>query len=102
MRMRVSLVRFLLEAGFLVLVAAAAGLADLSALWIGVVMLGAWLLVVFVERSGTRSARLARWHAAAEAEAPVEPEPVPEPGPLVELEPELEPELQLEPEPEPE
>ena len=67
MRISLSLVRFLLEAAFLVLVAAAAGLAGLDAIWIGVVMFGAWALVALVERSGSR--RRARATEAAEAEA---------------------------------
>jgi hypothetical protein len=37
-------IRFLLEAGFLILVAAAVGLADLGWVWITVVMFCAWLL----------------------------------------------------------
>jgi hypothetical protein len=57
LRIRISLIRFLLEAGFIILVATAAGLARLSALWIGVVMFGAWLLVAFVERTGARGVR---------------------------------------------
>lgn len=73
MRIRISLIRFLLEAGFLVLVAAAAGLAELSALWIGVVMFGAWLLVALVERTGARRAGFRR-----QAEEP----PVRESGPV--------------------
>jgi outer membrane biosynthesis protein TonB len=110
-RIRISLVRFLLEAGFLVLVAAAAGLADLSAVWIGVVMLGAWLLVVFVERAGARGAPLARHSDSVEPEPepepvlpeavvePPEPEPEPDPEPQSEPEPEPEPEPQPRPEP---
>jgi len=50
-KVRLAVVRFLLEATFLVLVAAAAGLAGLDAIWIGVVMFGAWLLVALVERT---------------------------------------------------
>jgi hypothetical protein len=69
-RIRLSLVRFLLEATFLVLIAVAAGLAGLEAVWIGVVMFGAWLLVALVERGGSRRGR-------ANA-APPEPEPEPE------------------------
>src|SRR5580765_8399171 len=87
MRGRLSIARFLLEATFLVLVAAAAGLAGLDAIWIGVVMFGAWLLVALVERTGSR-----RLRASA-----AEPEPVPEPAP----EPEPEPEAEPEPEPAP-
>ena len=37
--------RFLIEAGFLIAVAVAAGLAQLDAIWIIVVMAGAWLLM---------------------------------------------------------
>jgi hypothetical protein len=113
MRIRISVIRFLLEAGFIILVAAAAGLARLSALWIGVVMFGAWLLVAFVERTGSRGPR--RRQAAEEPaqepepEAAAEPEPEPEPEPGPEPEPEPEPVLvsvppppSPEPEPEPE
>lgn len=113
MRIRISLVRFLLEAGFIILVAAAAGLARLSTLWIGVVMFGAWLLVAFVERTGSRG----RPRRQAADEPASEPEPVavetpdPEPDPEPEPEPERAPEPVLvsvpslpdpEPEPEPE
>jgi outer membrane biosynthesis protein TonB len=86
-RIRLSLVRFLLEATFLVLIAAAAGLAGLEAIWIGVVMFGAWLLVALVERAGSR-------RAGPSAEAAAEPEPEPEPEPAPEPEPEPEPEAQ--------
>ena len=55
MKRRLPLIRFLLEAGFLILVAVAVGLADLSWVWIVVVMFGAWLLVAVVERSETRT-----------------------------------------------
>jgi hypothetical protein len=95
MRIRLSIVRFLFEAAFLVLVAAAAGLADLEAVWIGVVMFGAWLLVAFVERTGSRRVRRV-------AEPEPQPEPVVEAGPELEPEPELEREPKPEPEPEPE
>jgi outer membrane biosynthesis protein TonB len=122
LRSRISLIRFLLEAGFIILVATAAGLARLSALWIGVVMFGAWLLVAFVERTGARGVR--RRQAAepaeqTEAESPPahveviepepepdsEPEPEPEPQPVlaaVPPPPEREPEPEPDPEPEPE
>jgi hypothetical protein len=117
MRIRISVIRFLLEAGFIILVAAAAGLARLSGLWIGVVMFGAWLLVAFVERTGSRGPR--RRQAAEEpargpepeAAAQPEPEPEPEPGPEPEPEPVPEPVVvsvppppppSPEPEPEPE
>jgi hypothetical protein len=116
-----SLVRFLLEAGFIILAAVAAGLARLSALWIGVVMFGAWLLVAFVESVGARGFRRRRaapeLAKAPEAEEPpahvavTEQEPKPEPAPEPEREPMLaavppppepEPVPELEPEPEPE
>jgi len=93
-RIRLSLVRFLLEATFLVLVAVGAGLAGLQAVWIGVVMFGAWLLVALVERGGSRRGRASA--ALPEAERELEPEPQPEPDP------EPAPEPTPEPEPEPE
>ena len=77
---RLSLIRFLLEAGFLVLVAAAAGLAGLAAMWIGVVMFGAWLLVALVERTGSRRRRASRARRRSRAGG-AEPEPEPEPEP---------------------
>lgn len=49
-------VRFAAEAAFLILVALGAGLAQLRPLAIAVVMLVAWLLVAFVERSSSREA----------------------------------------------
>ena len=94
MRIRLSLVRFLLEATFLVLVAVGAGLAGLQAVWIGVVMFGAWLLVALVERGGSRRGRASA--APPEAERELEPERQPEPDP------ERAPEPTPEPEPEPE
>ena len=94
MRIRLSLVRFLLEATFLVLVAVGAGLAGLQAVWIGVVMFGAWLLVALVERGGSRRGRASA--APPEAGRELEPEPQPEPDP------EPAPEPTPEPEPEPE
>ncbi|HSS79637.1 MAG TPA: hypothetical protein VLK24_00435 [Gaiellaceae bacterium] len=100
MRIRLSLVRFLLEATFLVLVAVAAGLAGLEAVWIGVVMFGAWLLVALIERGGSRRGRAKA--AAAQPEAEPEPEPKPQPEPEPEPEPETEPEPAPEPVPEPE
>ncbi len=105
MRISLSLIRFLLEAAFLVLVAAAAGLAGLSALWIGVVMFGAWALVALVERSGSR--RRARAVAVgpeeeAEPQAEAKPLPEPEPEPVAEPEPEPMPVQEPEPEPQPE
>ena len=114
MRIRLSLVRFLLEATFLVLVAVGAGLAGLQAVWIGVVMFGAWLLVALVERGGSRRGRASAAPPEAERELEPElqpepdPEPAPEPTPEPEPEPERRPELAAvpppppEPEPEPE
>jgi hypothetical protein len=105
-RIRFSLVRFLLEATFLVLVAVGAGLAGLKAVWIGVVMFGAWLLVALVERGGSRRGRASA--APPEAERELEPEPQPEPDPepapepTPEPEPERRPELAAVPPPEPE
>lgn len=119
-----SLLRFLVEAGFIILAAVAAGLARLSALWIGVVMFGAWLLVTFVESAGALGvgrrpgapelveapeAEEAPAHVAlTEQEPKPEPEPAPEPGrePVLAAvppppEPERVPELEPEPEPEP-
>jgi outer membrane biosynthesis protein TonB len=100
-RIRISLLRFLLEAAFLVLVAAAAGLARLEALWIGVVMFGAWLLVALVERGGSRRIRRGSSPGA-------KAEPLPEPAPAAQAEPEPRPEPaaqraepELEPAPEP-
>jgi hypothetical protein len=113
-RIRLSLVRFLLEATFLVLVAVGAGLAGLQAVWIGVVMFGAWLLVALVERGGSRRGRASAAPPEAERELEPElqpepdPEPAPEPTPEPEPEPERRPELAAvpppppEPEPEPE
>jgi len=105
-RIRLSLVRFLLEATFLVLVAVGAGLAGLQAVWIGVVMFGAWLLVALVERGGSRRGRAsaAPPEAEREPEPPPEPdpEPAPEPTPEPEPEPERRPELAAVPPPPPE
>lgn len=112
MRIRSSLIRFLLEAGFIILAAAVAGLARLSAPWIVVVMFGAWLLVAFVERTGARGVRRRQAAEQPEAEPPpahvaviepepeLEPEPEPEPQPLLAVvPPPAEPEPELEPEP---
>jgi hypothetical protein len=86
-----TIARFVLEAGFLVLVAAAVGLAGLGWVWIAVVMFCAWLLVAVVERTEGRTGA-SRHAAPAEPrqERPAEtlsPEPPPEP----EAEPETEP-----------
>ena len=111
--MRLAVVRFLLEADFLVLVAAAAGLAGLDAIWIGVVMFGAWLLVALVERTGSTSVRAAprsrRARAApnrSQSRSRADPSPSrartgpePEPAPVLAAAP---PPPRAEPEPEPE
>jgi hypothetical protein len=97
-RIRLSLVRFLLEAAFLILVAAAAGLADLDALWIGVVMFGAWLMVALVERGGSRRIK-PRNELVPEAEAAPEAEPEAAPEPVTQVE--QEPVADGDPEPEP-
>ena len=98
MRIRLSLVRFLLEATFLVLVAVGAGLAGLQAVWIGVVMFGAWLLVALVERGGSRRGRASAAPPEAERELEPEPEPEPDPEPAPEPTPEPEPEPERRPE----
>jgi hypothetical protein len=51
--------RIVLEGAFLLLVALCAGLADLSAAWIVLVMVGAWTLVVLFEWAA--AAKRARW-----------------------------------------
>jgi hypothetical protein len=97
-----AIARFVLEAGFLVLVAAAVGLAQLGWVWIALVMFSAWLLVAVVERSESRSGadrRKADVEAEAEAEPVSEPPALPEPQP--EPEPEAEPQPEADPEPEP-
>jgi hypothetical protein len=63
-------------------------------------MFGAWLLVAFVERTGSRGPR--RRQAAQEPAQEPEPEPELEAAAKPEPEPEPEPELEVEPEPEPE
>ena len=100
---RITIARFLLEAGFLVLVAAAVGLAGLGTLWIGVVMFCAWLLVAVVERSegrtraGRRAAPAEHEHEPAAETSSAEPPPEPE----VEPEPEAKPVLTVAPPPPP-
>ncbi len=69
MRIRIPLIRFLLEAGFLILVAAAVGLAGLGWVWIAVIMFCAWLLVAIVERSEARASAPAEEEAESEAGA---------------------------------
>lgn len=80
--------RFALEAGFLILVAVALGIADLRPLVIILVMAGAWLLVSLIELLASRQpphpvpAQRVVTEAAPAAPAPVEPAPaapVPEP-----------------------
>ncbi len=99
----ITIARFLLEAGFLVLVAAAVGLAGLGTLWIGVVMFCAWLLVAVVERSegrtraGRRAAPAEHEHEPAAETSSAEPPPEPE----VEPEPEAKPVLTVAPPPPP-
>ena len=75
--------RFLLEAGFLIAVAIAAGLAELSATAIIVVMAVAWLLVCLFELAlwaeGPRFPRFVRERPILEepeVEEAAEPEPV--------------------------
>ena len=112
--------RFALEALFLILLAVAAGLADLRPLVIVLVMAGAWVLVAIVEFTAERSASAqvsyllpreaappeederVEWPlpeertVVAPPEQRLEPEPVPEPEPAV-----AEPEPEPEPEPAP-
>jgi len=98
-----SIARFLLEAGFLVLVAAAVGLAELGTPWIALVMFCAWLLVAVVERSEGRTGASRRVAQAEHEPEPVAETPSTEPLPAApEPEPEGEPEPEPEGEPEPE
>jgi len=120
-----SLIRFMLEAGFLVLVATAVAIAHLSAAPIVLVMAMAWVLVALVERmasrnnSAIRSGRLGflfgappRHVASGEIDAAVANEQIEEPeeptAPRRSLrerfqprrsEPEVTPDVQLEPPP---
>jgi hypothetical protein len=69
--------RFALEAGFLIVLAVAMGLADLDATAIVVVMAIAWLLVALVEWIASREPRYpvgSAWPAAPPAQAPAPPE----------------------------
>jgi hypothetical protein len=100
-----TIARFLLEAGFLVLVAAAVGLAGLGWVWIALVMFCAWLLVAVVERSESRTGA-GRRAAAAEHEHEQEqaaetPPPEPAPEPEAEPDPEAKPALTVAPPPPP-
>ena len=126
--MKASLIRFLIEAAFIVLIAAAAAIAHLGKLWIALAVGGAWVLVALVERSvqadnsRLREGRLGFLFGRSEAETPeVQPverelppppshvavleaepeEPEPEPEP-VQLQPVPDPPPEPEPEPEPE
>ncbi len=87
-----TIARFLLEAGFLVLVAAAVGLAGLGWVWIAVVMFCAWLLVAVVERSEGRTGDRRRAAAVEPEHEPAAEMPSPESAPEPEPEPEAEPE----------
>jgi hypothetical protein len=75
--------RFAVEAGFLIAVAIAAGLAELSATAIVVVMAAAWLLVCLFELAvwteGPRFPRLVRKRTVVEEPEPEAPEQQPEP-----------------------
>jgi hypothetical protein len=115
--------RFALEALFLVLLAVAAGLADLRPLYIVLIMVGAWILVALAELTAERIDRSPLSYLlpapepredepeevfgprpeertiVAPLETPSEPEqPEPEPEPEQEA---AEPEPEFEPEPEP-
>jgi hypothetical protein len=99
--------RFLLEAGFLVLVVAAVGLAGLGWVWIAVVVFCAWLLVAVAERSEGRSGANRRAAKAGHehkhepvAETPAT-EPPPEPETEAEPVPEAKPVLTVAPPPPP-
>jgi hypothetical protein len=87
-----TIARFLLEAGFLVLVAAAVGLAGLGWVWIAIVMFCAWLLVAVVERSESRTGASRRAAAAEHEQEQAGETPPAEPTPEPEAEPEAEPE----------
>ena len=127
--MKASVIRFLIEAAFIVLIAAAVAIAHLGKLWIALAVGGAWVLVALVERnvqadnSRLREGRLGFLFGRSEAETPeVQPverelpppppshvavleaepeEPEPEPEP-VQLQPVPDPPPEPEPEPEPE
>jgi outer membrane biosynthesis protein TonB len=128
---KASLLRFLIEAAFIVLIAAAAAIAHLGKLWIALAVGGAWVLVALVERSvqadnsRLREGRLGFLFGRSEAETPEvqpverelpppppshvavlesepeEPEPEPEPAQLQPV-PDPPPEPEPDPEPEPE
>jgi outer membrane biosynthesis protein TonB len=102
-------IRFLIEAAFIVLIAAAAAIAHLGKLWIALAVGAAWVLVALVERSvqadnsRLRQGRLSFLFGRSEAETPdvepVERELPPPPSHVTVLESEPE---EREPEPEPE
>jgi hypothetical protein len=123
-----SFIRLLLEAAFLVVVAAAVAIADLRPLAIVLVMAGAWTLVALVERTASRGRAVRRDDAAVveddevarvpvlPSESPDEPEtegeeqtamidehpPQPSPEPVPDPQPEPTPEPIPEPSPIPE
>jgi hypothetical protein len=57
-KLPVAMIRFLLEAAFIILIAAATAVAHLGKLWIALSVGGAWLLVSVVERSAIREGSL--------------------------------------------
>jgi hypothetical protein len=92
-----AVARFLVEAAFIVAVAAATAVARLDKLWIALAVAGAWVLVTLVERaakqdqpalivsligavSGRRGPRRAS-HPEPEPPAPLPDPPAPEPAP---------------------
>lgn len=93
MKVPAGVIRFLLEAAFIVLIAAATALAHLGKVWIALSVGAAWLVVSAVERSSMQensvlhSGRLGAWLAGRRQEAAGEPAaehppiPVPEPEP---------------------
>ena len=88
MKIRVAMIRFLIEAAFIILIAAAAAVAHLGKLWIALSVGGAWLLVSIVERSAIREGsllhreRLGFLFAARQARTePAEPGADEEPAP---------------------
>jgi hypothetical protein len=78
--------RFALEAGFLIAVAIGAGLAELSATVIVVVMAVAWLLVCLFELAvwaeGPRFPGIVRERTVVEEKPPGEPDEVTDPEPV--------------------
>jgi hypothetical protein len=107
-------IRFLLEAAFIVLIAAAAAIAHFGKLWIALAVGAAWVLVALVERSvqsedsRLREGRLGFLFGKAKAEAPQEPAepelPPPPPSHVTVLgadEPDPEPEPEPEGQPDP-